>query len=235
MVTVVISEWLMCFGMGFSTWEGPKQIWSLFVLWREGYKERRLQGRSEIKDITFINGVGYSRRPFSYNHQWMIPWTRKLMTWIVTETVTLDQSCNSVTYNVHLRICPFKFDYFLWSVWANVCPALGAFGSCLFCHLEGMMDLCMKPCRVRAVSSWCHASNIAWDRLSCCKCLMKLLTMQELFHAFLVWGMCSCLSWECLSCAPGDTGPWFSSANLALPSAVSLGQASSLILLLWSF
>lgn len=230
----------MCFGMDVSGWEGPKQIWSLFVLWREGYKERRLQGRSEIKDITLINRVGYSRRPFLCNHQWMIPWTRKLITWTVTEKVTLDQSCNSVVYNVHLtRIWPFKFDYFSWSVWVNVCPILGAFTNCLFWHLEGVMDMCIKPSGLKQGESSVFL-------MSCIKYCMGQTELLQMPHEALnhpgtiscfsgIWGTCSCLSWECLSCALGDTGLWFFSASFVLPTAVLLVQISSPILLLWSF
>lgn len=183
----------MCFGMGFSRWGGPKQIWRLFVLWKEGYKESRLHRRSDIKEMTLVNRVGYSRRPFLCSHgrdQRMIPWTRKLMTWTVTEKATWDQSCNSV---VHLtRIWPF--DYFSWSTWVNVCPTLGAFASCLFWHLEGMMDMCMK-------SSGLKQGESSVFLMSCIKYCMGQTELLQMPHEALnhpgiipcfsgIWGMC---------------------------------------------
>lgn len=210
MITVVFSEWLMCFSMSFLKWVGPKQIWNLFVLWREGYKERRLQGRPEIKESTFINRVGYSRRPFTCNHQWMIPWTRKWMTSAVTQIVTLDESCNSVVYNVRLRIWPLKFDYFSWSVWVNVFPALGAFKSCLFWHMEGMMDMCVKPWGLKQGESSVFL-------MSCIKYCMGQTELLQMPHEALNHpGIIPCFSGmrhvfvpqlRMLVLCPGDTGP----------------------------
>lgn len=137
----------------------------------------------------------------------MIPWTGKSMTWTVTEAVTLDQTSNSVVYNVYLtRIWPFKLDYFLWSVWVNVCPALGAFESGLFWHLEGMMDMCLKSWGLKQGES--SVFLMSWIRY--CMGQTELLQMphEALNHPGIIpcfsgiWDMCSCLSWACLSCAP---------------------------------
>lgn len=71
MIIVVISEWLMCLGMGFFKMGGTKADLK-FLCIMKGRATRRegwLQGRSENKEITLINRVGQSTRPFLCNHQ----------------------------------------------------------------------------------------------------------------------------------------------------------------------
>lgn len=87
--------------------------------------------------------------------------------------------------------------------------------------------------RVRAVSSWCHPSDIAWDRQSCCKCHMKLAGIIPSLSSIL--GMRSCLRWKCVSCVPGDTCAQFFKATFTIPWAVLLVHVRLLLLLMLSY